>query len=225
MRLALVDDHVLFRVGVRQVLASNPLYQVVGEAGTAREALRVVDTLKPDVVVLDIGLPGMDGVLVASEVRRRSPGTRILFLTGHADITNVIHAMEAGASGFALKTDGIDALFEALACIQQGRRYLSPVVVDDYSRVMQGSRSPAASVLDVLSRREREIFRMAAACMKAKDIARELCIARKTADTHLYRITRKLGLRNLSELVRLAAGLGMVDTGRTPPPQIVETDA
>jgi len=213
MKVAVVDDHVLFRVGVRQTLAASTRYELVGEAGSAREAFKMIEAAAPDILLMDIGLPGMDGVVATREIRRRSPQTRILMMTAYAEINNVLDALDAGAAGFALKTDGPEALLEALARIQRGERYLAPGVADRL-RSVESRRRQATDVLSVLSQREREIFRLAVKCLKAREIAQELCIARKTVDTHLNRINRKLALRNQAELVRLGANLGMVDTVR-----------
>jgi DNA-binding NarL/FixJ family response regulator len=218
MKVAVVDDHVLFRVGVRQTLASSARYELVGEASSAREAFKMVDAATPDILLMDIGLPGMDGVVATREIRRRSPQTRILIITAYAEINNVLDALDAGAAGFALKTDGPEALLDALARIQRGERYLAPGVADRL-RAVEARRRHVTDVLSVLSQREREIFRLAVKCLKAREIAQELCIARKTVDTHLNRINRKLALRNQAELVRLGANLGMVDTVRTGMPE------
>ncbi len=218
MRLAVVDDHALFRVGVRQIVSASSRVEIVAEASTAREALKLADTVRPDVFLMDIGLPGMDGVLATREIQRRAPDSRVLIMTAHADINNVVDALDAGASGFLLKTERPEALLDALLRVHAGERYLSPGI-GDRIQVVLGRRTQPTDVLGVLSPREREVFRLAARCMKAKEIAAELCIARKTVDTHLYRITHKLALRSLAELVRLAANLGMVDDGRTPGPE------
>ena len=183
MKVAVVDDHVLFRVGVRQTLAASTRYELVGEAGSAREAFKMIEAAAPDILLMDIGLPGMDGVVATREIRRRSPQTRILMMTAYAEINNVLDALDAGAAGFALKTDGPEALLEALARIQRGERYLAPGVADRL-RSVESRRRQATDVLSVLSQREREIFRLAVKCLKAREIAQELCIARKTVDQH-----------------------------------------
>ncbi|HSS37131.1 MAG TPA: response regulator transcription factor [Polyangia bacterium] len=214
MRVAVVDDHAVFRVGLRQILVGGG-HEVVGEAGSGREALQLLDRCRPEVLMMDIGLPGMDGVLTTREARRRAPDTRILIVTAHTDLPNVMDALDAGAAGFALKTDGAEALIEALARLQAGVQYLAPSLTSRL-QAARVRRQQQNDLLAILSPREREIFRLAAQCLKAREIAKELCIARKTADTHLNHIYHKLSLRSMAELVRLAANLGMVDNGRTP---------
>jgi len=211
-----VDDHPLFRVGIRKAVSANSRVEIVGEASTADEALKLTETVCPDVFLMDIGLAGMDGVRATREIKRRAPDSKVLIVTAHGDINNVLDALDAGASGFLLKTEPPEAVLEALMRIEAGERYLSPGIGDIIQDLLGRSSAPAG-VTDVLSPREREVFRLAARCMNAKDISTELHIDRKTVHTHLHRITHKLGLRNLAELVRLAANLGMALDGRAHP--------
>ena len=216
MKIILVDDHALFRVGARLVLESTPGFEIAGEASTARRGLELVDTARPDIVLMDIALPGMDGVLATREIRRRVPHARVLIVTAHDQVNEVFDAFEAGASGYALKSDGPETLVEAIRTVSRGQRYVAPTLVGSLA-ILEEQRRKSNDVLTVLSEREREIFRLAAQCVPARDMASELCIARKTVDSHLYRINGKLGLRNLAELVRLAATLGMLPAARTQP--------
>ena len=217
MKVVLVEDHALFRMGVRELLARVPGVDVVGEASTARTAFEVITAAQPDVVLMDVALPGMDGVVATREIRRRSPRVRVLILSAHGQARDVLDALDAGAAGYALKSDGPDALVLALGQVARGERYFSPEVAEHLT-ANQGPWRRAADVLAVLSEREREVFRLAADCRIARDIASELCIARKTVDTHLNRINRKLKLRNLAELVRLGMDLGLAHSARAPLP-------
>ena len=214
MKVFLVDDHPLFRAGVRQVLAGLTEFQVVGEWGRARDAFPALDTEQPDIVVMDVALPGMDGVVATREVLRRAPRCRVLILTVHDQTCDVLDALNAGVSGYALKTDDSQSLIAALRAVARGERYLAPAVAVRLE-TYESRRRKAGDVLGVLSVREREVFRLAAECLITREIANELCISRKTVDTHLYRIHRKLGLRTSAELVRLASGLGLTHAGRT----------
>jgi two-component system, NarL family, response regulator NreC len=216
MKIILVDDHALFRVGTRVALGGTPGFEVVGEASTARRGLELVDTARPDVVLMDIAMPGMDGVLATREIRRRVPQARVVVVTAHDQVNDVFDAFEAGASGYVLKSDGPETLVEAILTVSRGERYVAPALIGSLA-TLEVQRSKSNDVLTVLTEREREIFRLAAQCLPARDIARELCIARKTVDSHLYRINHKLGLHNLAELVRLAADLGMLPPTRTQP--------
>ena len=213
MRIVLVDDHELFRTGVRQTLLTVPDFEYVGEAANARAAFALVDAAAPDLVLMDITLPGMDGVVATREIRRRSPKTRVLVMSAHDQIHDVSDALKAGATGYLLKSDGPETLLAALRTIARGETYLAPALASRLAAYR--SAQPSADALAGLSEREREVFRLAAECLPARAIARELCIARKTADTHLNRIHRKLGSRNLAELAGLAARLGMSHSGMT----------
>ncbi len=215
MKIVLVDDHTLFRVGVRHVLATPPGFEVIGEASTARGAFRIIDATVPDLVLMDIALPGMDGVLATREIGRRAPRARVLIVSAHDQVNDVLDALDAGAAGYALKSDGPETLVEAIHTVSKGHRYVAPALAPRLA-AFEARRRNANDVLGILSPREREVFRLASECVIARDMARELCIARKTVDSHLNRINRKLGLRNMAELVRLAANLGMLHTARTP---------
>ena len=222
MKVVLIDDHALFRLGARLALEGIPDLEIAGEASTARRGLELVDSTRPDIVLLDIGLPGMDGVLATREIRRRVPHARVLIVTAHDQVNEVSDAFEAGASGYALKSDGPETLVEALRTVSRGQRYVAPALIGSLAALEERSKSD--DVLSVLSEREREVFRLAAQCVPARDISRELCIARKTVDSHLYRINQKLGLRNLAELVRLAASLGMLAARRQSLPAPPSSD-
>jgi DNA-binding NarL/FixJ family response regulator len=211
MKVVLVDDHQLFRIGIRYTLSTTSAWEVVGEASRARDAFAIVDAERPDVVILDIALPGMDGVVATREVRRRTQA-RVLILTASDQLQDVLDGFEAGASGYALKDEDSRCVLQALDAIMSGQRYVAPALVRRLAAFESQPRE--ANLLSVLSEREREIFRLAAQCMISREIAGELCISRKTVDTHLYRIHHKLGVRSAAELVRVAAQLGLVHQGQ-----------
>jgi DNA-binding NarL/FixJ family response regulator len=225
MRVVIVDDHALFRVGVRQILELSPECRVVGEASTALAAVTLVASELPDVVLMDLALPGMDGAAAIQEIQRRALRTRVLIMSAYDQIYDVLDALNAGAAGYALKSDGPDALVRALRLVARGERYLAPAVANRVV-VYESRRRRAKEVLEVLSDREREVFNLAADCLLTREIARELRISRKTVDTHLFRIHRKLGLRSSAELVRLAASLGPAATEGTQPREttVMESD-
>jgi DNA-binding NarL/FixJ family response regulator len=204
-----VDDHALVRLGIRELLSTAPEFRIVGEESTARGAFALVDARRPDIVLMDLGLPGMDGVVATREIKRRASRTRVLILTVHDHIQDVLDALEAGAAGYVHKSDDAEALLGALRAVARGERYLSPPIADKLA-AYESRGVKSADMLAVLSGREREVFRLAARCLLAREIAHELCISRKTVDTHLSRIHLKLGVRSSAELVRLAARLGML---------------
>lgn len=204
-----MDDHDLVRVGLRELLACVPGFEVVADTDSAVAALVLVAAERPDIVVMDIVLPGMDGIAATREILRLAPSTRIVILSAHGHRHDVIDALNAGAIGYALKTDPPGMLLQALDHAARGVFYIAPALRDCLAAFM-GARRPVA-VLDVLSDRERDVFRLAADCSTSKEIARQLAITRKTVDTHLGKINRKLGLRDRAQLVRLAVGMGAVD--------------
>ncbi|HEY7372036.1 MAG TPA: response regulator transcription factor [Polyangia bacterium] len=216
VKVVVVDDHDVLRVGVRDFVSSLPGYEVVGEADSARAAFRMIEATKPDVVLMDIALPGMDGIVATREILRRVPRARVVVLSAHKQTHDVVDAIDAGAVGYVLKADPPETLEHALERAVRGECYVSPVLKGCVSALRPPGKT--GDLLDLLSEREREIFRLAADCRTSPEISRELCIARKTVDTHLNRINRKLGLRDRAELVRLAVGIGLVHSirHRTP---------
>jgi DNA-binding NarL/FixJ family response regulator len=211
--MIVVDDHDLMRVGLRELLACMSGYAVVGEASSAAGALVLVEMERPDLVVMDLALPGMDGITATREVLRRAPETRVVILTAHANRHDFIEALNAGAIGYVLKGDPPGTLLQALDSAARGTFYFPPSLRESLAVFMTGRRPVA--LLDVLSDRERDVFRLAADCSTSIEIARQLCISRKTVDTHLNKINRKLGLRDRAQLVRLAVGMGAVDASRS----------
>ena len=207
--MILVDDHDLVRVGLRELLSFLPSYEVIAETDSGIAALVLVQAEHPDLVVMDIALPGMDGIAATREILRCAPATRIVILSAHSHRHDVIDAFNAGVIGYALKTDPPGTLLQALDYASQGTFYVAPALRDCLDAFL-GARHPVA-VLDVLSDRERDVFRLAADCSTSKEIARQLAITRKTVDTHLGKINRKLGLRDRAQLVRLAVGMGAVE--------------
>jgi len=165
---------------------------------------------------MDIALPGMHGIVATREILRRVPHARVIVLSAHKHAHDVADAIDAGAVGYVLKADSPDTLVAALEHAVRGTRYVAPVL----SGVVAAAAASGAvrDVLAVLSEREREIFRLAADCRTSPEIARELCLSRKTVDTHVNRINRKLRLRDRAELVRFAVGLGLVHSIRRPAP-------
>ncbi len=208
MKIVIVDDHAMFRNGLKHVLADVAEFEVVGEAANARAAFPVIDSKRPDVVTLDLLLPGMDGFSAAREMARRLPEARILIVTVCDAFDEVLEALDAGATGYLLKSEPIPALLEALRSVHQGVRYLSPKLASRPG-ALTGDTS-ANTALAALSEREREVFHLAAGGLANNEISRELCISRKTVETHKYRLRKKLGLHNANDLLRFAALHGLI---------------
>jgi two-component system response regulator NreC len=225
MRVIIVDDHIVFREGLKSVLGALADFEVVGEADTAGEGLSLADASRPDLVVLDLVLPGMDGCEVARELRRRRPDVKILALTACDAAQDLLDALDAGVQGFALKSEPVEAVVAAMRRVGTGQRYVAPHLAHISERVRRSGM--AKNVLALLSAREREVFRLATAGLPAAEIAVELGISRKTVETHRYRIQKKFGLRSASDLVRFAAlhdlipqPLPPADEGKTVEPVV-----
>jgi DNA-binding NarL/FixJ family response regulator len=214
IRIALVDDHRLFRDGVRSLLARNADLEVVAEASRADEAYSAIDETKPDVVLLDYFLPGVAGPTVAREILRRGEDNHILMLSMYLDEDRVAQALEAGALGYASKDQSAPELVEAIRAVARGDRYLAPplsrALLEEYLRIRRdGTR--AATPLGALTAREKEIFELAVRGLSNEAIAQHLTISKRTVETHRGRILRKLHVHSATELVRFAARHGLLE--------------
>jgi DNA-binding NarL/FixJ family response regulator len=211
--VALVDDHKLFREGLRALLEDVKEIQVVAEAGNAHEAYEAVRGNSPDVVVLDVLLPGVNGILVARELLRQDPKRRMMALSMLRDEQHVAQALDAGMLGYASKEQSVDEVVEAIHAVAQRQPYLAPsisrFVLEDYRRLRRGESQPGTP-LAALTHREREIFDLTVSGMATAEIARQLYISKRTVETHRARILRKLGAHSATDLVRLAAKLGLL---------------
>jgi two-component system, NarL family, response regulator NreC len=212
LRILLGDDHTLVRHGVRKILEAQPGWTVVAEAGDGRDAVRAALELQPDVAVLDIGMPLLNGIEAARQIERRAPGVQILILSMHADEAYVTQALSAGARGYLLKDSADTDLLRAVADVAAGRSFLSPavarVMVDDYVRRLAGR--GITDRYDALSEREREVFQLVAEGHSNKAIADILSISPTTVETHRAHVLQKLDLHNTAELVLYAVRRGVI---------------
>jgi two-component system response regulator NreC len=209
----LVDDHQLFRQGLRTILAKEGDLTVVGEASDAREAYQLVVDAHPDVVVLDVSLPGVNGIAATRELVRREPHAHVLMLSMHSSEDYVAQALAAGATGYALKDQSAGEVVDAIRAVARGQAYLSPkisrFVVEDYLRLRRGD-TARTGPLAALSVREQEIFDLLVRGFSNDGIAGQLCISVKTVETHRAHILHKLHLHSIAELVRFAARHNLV---------------
>lgn len=203
IRILLVDDHALFRDGLRAVLHADPDFRVVAEAGDARAALQAAEATEFDVCLLDIRMADSDGISLLREMRRRGHEEPALMLTMHEERDFVLDAMDAGAAGYALKRGPAEQLADAVRTVARGGRWLAPTVASYASDDTPG-------LLASLSAREREIFHLLVRGGDNAAIGHALFISEKTVETHRTRIFRKLGVRSLADLVRLAARHGLL---------------
>jgi DNA-binding NarL/FixJ family response regulator len=218
MRVVLVTSQPVFTLGFRSLVETAHDVELVAEAGDARSGFRAIDLHKPDVLVMDLALPGMNGIHALPEVRRRAPRTRVLMVADWARERDVLEAFGAGAQGFASKSDGIEELLGAIRAVGSGKSYVAPAfngfVALEPARLTRGAGKGPPDVLKVLSPREREVLDLVVRGWRNRAIARELCVSSKTVDTHRTRINRKLGCNGASELIRFAAENDLI---RRPP--------
>ncbi len=209
MRLLIVDDHEIFREGLRTILSQEGGFEIVGSASDARSACDAVTEAHPDIIVLDIMMPGRSGLSIIKELRRIEPRARILVLSAHGAHDFVRQALSAGARGYALKSSRLAELLLAIQTVASGGVYLAPGLprwmLDD-ARAPEGADGP----LTTLSPREREVFDLVVRGYSTNGIAGTLFISVKTVETHRAHINRKLGVHSSADLLRLAARHGIL---------------
>lgn len=206
IRILLADDHLVVREGLRSLLEASG-FKVVGEARDGREALKLARTLEPEVTVMDIGMPGLNGVDACRELLREVPEMRIIVLTMHGEDAYVIEALRSGARGYVLKTQAGSDLVRAIGEVTQGRIYLSPSVS---SAVVQAFLAGSMSPADPLTPREREVLQLVAEGRSTKEVAGILGVSVKTAETHRTRLMTKLDIHHTAGLVHYAIRRGLV---------------
>ncbi|MBI4265635.1 MAG: response regulator transcription factor [Acidobacteria bacterium] len=212
LRILLADDHTLMRQGLRKIIEERPEWQVVAEVGEGREAVRQAEALKPDVVILDIGMPLLNGLEATRQIVRRLPDVGVLILSMHSNEAYVTQALQAGALGYLLKDSaGVD-LIDAVEAVSLGKAFFSPAVaklmLDDYVRRLADK--GIVDRFDSLSNREREVLQLVAEGRTNREIAELLSVSPTTVETHRSHILQKLDLHNTAELVLYAVRRGVV---------------
>ena len=213
VRILLADDHTVVRQGLRKVLEECPDWTVVAEAGDGREAVRQAEQLKPDVAIIDVAMPLLNGVEATRQIVKHVPTVRVLVLSMHVDEAYVTKILQAGASGYLLKDSADVDLIQAVAAVSQGKSFFSPAVarlmLDDYVKQRNGE----PTVLDryeTLSEREREVFQLIAEGKTNKDVAALLFISPSTVETHRAHIMEKLDVHSAPEIVLYAVRRGII---------------
>ena len=205
-RIVIAEDHTIIREGLRSLLSSDPDFEIVGEAENGVQAVECIENLRPDLVLMDISMPRMDGLEAIRRIREYSPNTKILVLTVHKNEEYILATLQAGADGYALKYVSHSELVSAIKTVLRGEPYLSPavsqVVLGGYLEGKKAHR-PKSS-MDSLTPREREILRLIAAGYKNKEIADRLYISVKTAETHRANLMKKLDLHSAAALTAFA---------------------
>lgn len=208
LRILLADDHAVVRDGLRALLASEPGMEVVGGVGDGREAVRAAARLKPDVVVMDINMPGLNGIEATLKIVALEPPPRVLILSIHGSSEHIYRALQAGASGYLMKESAGDEVIGAIRAVAAGRRYLSERITQtalDAFLAEDRQRSP----LDSLSARERQLLQLLAEGRNNAEAARLMSLSVKTVETYRSRLLVKLGLRDITALVRFAIEHGL----------------
>jgi two-component system response regulator NreC len=209
--ILLVDDHAVVRQGLKALLEDEPDFTVVGEADSGLEAIRLVNALQPEVLVLDIMMEDISGIEVARQVRKNFPRMAIVVLSMYGDKEHVLEALQSGAQAYLVKKSAASELVQAVRQVLVGRRYLgtsvSDVVVDAY---LEKAEAGPADPYDSLSSREREVLHLAAHGFTNAEIAERLCISRRTVETHRANAMRKLSLSNQTDLLRYALQRGIL---------------
>ena len=208
--VALVDDHLVFREAFRALLAATSEFTVVAEATEGKEVCPLFEATHPDVVVMDVTLPGTDGLSAARELTTTHPGAKIMMLSAHAVHDYVTRAFAAGASGYALKSQPAAAVIAGLKSVARGDRYLAPELPPSLLNNGRTRRKGTPGQLDDLSHREREIFDLVVRGYSNAAISEELTISVKTVETHRANINRKLAVHSSTQLLRFAALRGLV---------------
>ncbi len=213
VRIVVADDHEVVRKGLALLLALQPDLDVVGEVSTGPEAIEAVRRLQPDVLLLDLKMPGLDGLSVTSTVKRASPTTRVLMLSALSDGERVLEALRCGADGYLSKDVSPDVLLGAIQTVMQGRRFLPPHLVAPLADVIASS--PALKrPQPALSERECDVLRLLATSHTNRVIAEQLCVSEETVRSHIKSILRKLDQPNRTQAVVAGIRLGLIDLSR-----------
>jgi DNA-binding NarL/FixJ family response regulator len=212
IRVVIADDHSVVRQGLRAWLERSGYIQVVGEAADGREAVAMVDELKPDVVMMDIAMPMLNGIDATAQVMRRRPDTKVIILSMHADESYILRALGAGAKGYLLKESTETDVLPAVRSVTEGKPYVTPsiarVLLEDYIRMLK--QNNLQDSYDLLTEREREVLQLLAQGKSNKEVAQVLDLSPHTIESHRTNMMQKLNLHNTAEIVLYAVRKGIV---------------
>ena len=210
LRILLADDHQIMREGLRSLIEKNPDMEIVGEAENGEKAVRLAKTLKPDIAIIDIGMPDLNGIEATRQIVEKVPGIKIIALSMHSDKRFITSMLGAGASGYLLKDCAFEELVSSIQAVAAKGTYLSPkiagVVVKDY---LNRATSEASSAFSALTNRQREVLQLIAEGKSTKHIAFHLNISIKTVETHIQKIMQRLDIHSIAELTKYAIKEGL----------------
>ena len=213
LRIVLAEDHTILREGLRALLSADPNFEIIGEAQNGREAVRCVEKMEPDLLLMDLSMPRMSGMDAIREIKKRYPEIKIIALTVHKTEEYLLTTLKAGADGYVLKDATHEELVMAIKNVMGGKSYLSPgvseKVIVGYLEGRESNRS--ISPWETLSQREREVLKLIAEGFKNKEIAEDLCISLKTVEKHRANLMKKLDLHNAAALTVYAVQKGLVN--------------
>ena len=213
IRILLADDHQIVRQGIYSLLKNHDDLEIVGETKDGRETVKMARELKPDVVLMDIAMPILNGLEATRQIKKTDPKIKVLILTIHKNEEYVLNALQVGASGYLEKDTGVDELLNAIHSVYHDNSFLSPgiskTVIDAY--LLRASKAKESTVFETLSNREREVLQLIAEGFTNREVAKQLFIAVKTVEAHRAHIMGKLDIHDIAKLVKYAIRKGMVD--------------
>jgi len=208
-KVLIADDHKLFREGLRTLIEKEPYMRVIAEARDGRDAIQIARKLKPDIIIMDIAMPGLNGVEATRIIKSDIPDAKIIALSMHSDRNFVIETIKAGASGYVLKDCAFKDLFDAIKTVQSNRFYLEGLVTDIVVKNILDANEKQSSAFSILTSREKEVLQLIAEGKNTKEIAGILYLSTKTVETYRKRIMTKLNIFNIAELTRYAIKEGI----------------
>jgi two-component system, NarL family, response regulator NreC len=208
--IILADDHKLVRQGMRSLLCAQPGFDVIGETNDGQEAIKMMEDLSPDVAILDVMMPNLNGIEAAKIAHQRGLPTKIIFLSMHANATYAVRALQSGALAYVLKDSDFSEIIRAIENVMEGRRYLSTAIADEVFEMLLNADTTKEDTLNLLSAREREILQLIAEGNTNATVADKLTLSIRTVESHRSNIMKKLRLSSHSDLVKYAINKGLI---------------